>query len=146
MWRKHNMPLAEIMTIEVGSAVAKSILKLWLKDSALGEDISSSLIDLLKSRTSDALAQRRVQRQFDTIGEKVGESLLPLFEIESARLDEASLTAVALAVADAFDKVKLSSRWLVNLNLEPTKLPKQDLTTNLTGIQHYSEPAQHIYH
>ena len=52
------MPLAEIITIEVGSAIAKSILKLWLKDSALGEDISSSLIDLLKSRTSDALAPK----------------------------------------------------------------------------------------
>ena len=139
------MPLAEIMTIEVGSAVAKSILKLWLKDSALGEDISSSLIDLLKSRTSDALAQRRVQRQFDTIGEKVGESLLPLFEIESARLDEASLTAVALAVADAFDKVKLSSELLVKHNLEPTKLAKQVLTTNLAGIQLFSETEKAFY-
>src|SRR5437879_3646243 len=103
------MPLAEIITIEIGSSIAKSILKLWLKDSTLGEDISSSLIDLLKSRTSDALAQRRGQRQFDTIGEKVGESLLPLFEIEGAHLDEGSRTAVAFAVAEAFNKLKLSS-------------------------------------
>src|SRR6266581_3672147 len=61
------MPLAEAVTIEVGAAIAKSIFKLWLKDSQLGGDISSSLIDLLKTKTSDALAQRRGQRQFDII-------------------------------------------------------------------------------
>jgi hypothetical protein len=125
---KMYMPLAEIITIEIGSSITKSILKFWLKDWKLGEDICSSLIDLLKSRTSDALAQRRGQRQFDTIGEKVGKSILPLFEIEGARLDEGSRTAVALAVAEAFNKLKLSSELLAKHNLEPTKLAKHILT------------------
>src|SRR6266571_5038119 len=100
------MPLAEIITIEVGAAIAKAILKLWLKDSALGMDLSSSLVDLLKSQTSDVLAQRRGQRQFDAISEKVGESLLPLFQTEGIYLDEGSRTAVALAVAETFNKSK----------------------------------------
>src|SRR5712691_7186394 len=126
------MPLLEAVTVEVGTAIAKSILKLWLKDSALGVDISLSLIDLFKSRTSDTLAQRRGQRQFETIGEKVGESLLPLFEIESARLGEGDRTAVALAVAEAFNKSKLSSELLVQRNLEPTELAKHVLTTQPT--------------
>jgi NACHT domain len=139
------MQLAEIIAIEVGSAIAKSILKLWLKDSALGEDISSSLIDLLKSRTSDTLAQRRGQRQFDAIGEKVGESLLPLFEIEGSRLDEGSRTAVALAVAEAFNNLKLSSELLAKHSLEPTKLAKHVLATNPTGIQLFSEAENAFY-
>ena len=109
------MPLFEAVTIELGGAIAKSILKLWLKDSALGTDISSSLIDLLKSRTSDALALRRGQRQFDIIGEKVGESLLPLFEIEGIHFDEGSRIAVAYEVAAAFNKSMLSSALLVSV-------------------------------
>src|SRR6266516_7799651 len=87
------MPLVEAVTIELGSAIAKSILKTWLKDSSLGEDISSSLIDLLKTRTTDMLAQRRGQRQFERIGEMVGENLLPIFEREGAGLDDNSKTA-----------------------------------------------------
>src|SRR2546421_5821152 len=106
------MPLFEAVTIEVGAAIAKSILKLWLKDSMLGGDISSSIIDVLKSRTSDVLAQRRGQRQFDVIGEKIGENLLPLFESEGARLDEGSRTAVAYEVAAAFNKSKLSAELI----------------------------------
>jgi len=132
------MPLLETVTIEVGAAVAKSILKLWVKDSTLGEDISSSLIDLFKSRTSDALAQRRGQRQFETIGEKVGESLLPLFQSEGASLDEGDRTAVALAVAEAFNKSKLSSSLLAKYNLEPTELAKHVLEAVRKVRQHVS--------
>ncbi len=58
-WKGFDMPLVEILLIEVGPAIAKSILKLWLKDSTIGQDVSSTLIDLLKSWTSDASAQRK---------------------------------------------------------------------------------------
>jgi len=139
------MPLVEAVTIEVGAAIAKSILKLWVKDSSLGDDISSSLIDLFKSKTSDALAQRRGQRQFETIGEKVGESLLPLFEIEGARLDEGSRTAVALAVAEAFNRSKLSSDLLAERNLEPTKLAKHVLSAYPTATQLFSGAETAFY-
>src|SRR5437588_12900478 len=123
------MLLAEAVTFEVGAAIAKSILKLWLKDSDLGNDISSSLIDLFKAKTSDKLAQRRGERQFETIGEKVGESLLPLFVIEGAGLDENGRTAVAIAVAEAFNTSKLSSELLAERNLQPTQLAHYVLAT-----------------
>src|SRR5216683_1017966 len=113
------MYLPEVVTIEVGAAIAKSILKFWLKDSKIGSDISSSIVDILKSKTSDILAQRKGNRQFEIIGEKVGESLFPLFEIEGASLNEYDRTAIALAVADTFNKSKLSSELLAKYNLEP---------------------------
>jgi RecG-like helicase len=116
------MPLLETVTLEVGAAIAKSILKLWLKDSNLGQDITSSLIDLFKAKTSDKLAQKRGERQFEAIGEKVGESLLPLFESEATGLDESGRTAVAIAVAEAFNISKLSSELLAERNLQPTQL------------------------
>src|SRR5438046_2149716 len=133
------MPIAEVIAIEVGSAIAKSILKLWLKDSVLGENISASILDLLKSRTSDILAQRRGQRQFDAIGEKVGESLLTLFKIEGANLNESSLTSVARAVAETFNKTRLSSNLLAERNLEPMKLAKHILSAYPIAAQFFGE-------
>src|SRR5258708_24152968 len=117
-------------SLEVGAAIAKSILKLWIKNTDLGNDISSGLIDLLKSKTSDVFAQRKGERQFAEIGDKLGEALLPLFEIEGARLEENDRTAVALAVAETFNKSKLSSSLLTQHNLEPTQLAQYMLTIN----------------
>ena len=140
-----TMPLVEAVTIELGAAIAKSILKLWVKDSSLGEDIAFSLIDLFKARTSDALAQQRGRRQFEAIGEKVGESLLPLFEIEGARLDEGSRTAVALAVAEAFNKTKLTSALLAQHNLEPTELARHVLAAHPTATDLFSAAETAFY-
>jgi hypothetical protein len=47
------MPLLETLTIEVGSSIAKSLIKLCLKDVDLATETSSSVIDVLKSWTSD---------------------------------------------------------------------------------------------
>src|SRR5258708_20440040 len=114
------MPLAEIIVIEVGSAIAKSILKLWLKDSTIAQDVTSSLVDLIKSRTSDVIAQQRGRRQFEEIGEKVAESLIPIFEVEGARFDEGTRTAVAYSLAEPFNPLKITSEFLLNNNLDPT--------------------------
>src|SRR5260370_37435696 len=116
------MALIETLTIELGSSIAKSILKLWLKDSDIASDASSSLIDVLKSWTTDRTAQRRGQRQFEEIGEQVGENLLPIFEKDGANLDEESRTAVALAVAETLNTV--SSAILAQHNYAPAALPK----------------------
>jgi hypothetical protein len=139
------MPIFEVLTIEVGAAIAKSILKLWLKDSEPAADISSSIIDVLKSRTSDMLAQRRGQRQFEKIGEMVGESLLPLFESEGARIDEGSQIAVAYEVATAFNISKLNSALLAEQNLEPTKLAKHVLAGHSIAGQPFSETEKAFY-
>lgn len=139
------MPFVEAVTIEIGAAIAKSIFKFWVKDSTLGADISSSLIDLFKTRTSDVLAQRRGQRLFEAIGEKVGESLLPLFESEGSRLGESDRNAVALAVAEAFNKSKLSSKLLADRNLEPTMLEKHILDSHSAQTRDFSEAETALY-
>jgi len=137
------MPLIETVTIGVGSAIAKSILKLWLKNVPFGGDASSSLIDILKTKTSDVLAQRRGQRQFEAIGEKVGESLLPLFERESGNISENSLTAIALAVTDVFSSI--SSQLLAKHNLDPTELAKSMLDIFPPEKQHFDSIETEFY-
>src|SRR2546426_3187816 len=139
------MPLLEAAALEVGAAIAKSILKFWVKDLAFGEDVSSGLIDLLKTKTSDLFAQRKGERQFETIGDKVGESLLPIFQTEGARLDEGERTAVALAVAETFNTAKISSELLAERNLQPAQLAHYLLSVRSMTPYHFSEAATELY-
>src|SRR5947209_13889231 len=130
------MPLLEALTIDVGASIAKSILKIWLK-SDIATDASASIVDVLKSRTTDRLAQQRARQQFEKIGEKVGESLLPLFEIDGARLDDGSRTAVAMAVAETLNTA--TSDVLAHHNLEPANLAKHLLNAHPGKSYNFSD-------
>jgi AAA+ ATPase superfamily predicted ATPase len=141
--RSQSVSVIEAVTIELGSAIAKSILKAWLKDSSLEDDISSSLIDLLKKRTSDVLAQRSGRRQFELIGEKVGKDLLPIFEQDGAQLDEGSRTAIALSAANAINL--LSSKLLAESSLGPAQLEKHILDTYPLVNQHFNSTESELY-
>ena len=82
------MLLIDILTLQVGSAISKAILKHWLKDSTFLAEASANLVDVLKAVTIDTRAQQRGRRQFEEIGESVAYCLLPLFEAEGNRLTE----------------------------------------------------------
>ncbi len=145
MGKGFAMPLAEVVTVEVGATIAKYILKLWLKDTSLGNDIASTAIDILKSKTSDMLAQRRGNRQFEIIGEKVGENLLPLFEHEGAHLDEGERIAVAYAVAGTFNQSILSTELVVKRNLQPAELSCHIFAAYPRATRDFSEAASELY-
>jgi len=136
------MPLIETLSLELGSSIAKALLKSWLKNSDMAVDASSSLVDVLKSWTADKTTQRRAQRQFEEIGEKVGESLLPIFEKEGANLDEGSRNAVALAVAQTLNSA--SSAVLAQNNLASTELTTY-LLHHPFGTEHFNETEQLLY-
>jgi hypothetical protein len=139
------MPLIEALTLQVGPAIAKAILKFWLKDRKFASDIASSLVDLLKSKTTDVIAQRRASRRFEEIGEKVAESLLPVFEMEGAHLDESSCTAVALALAEALNKSPIDAELLAMRDLDPTKLMGYLLECHPSATQHFSAAEGALY-
>jgi hypothetical protein len=52
-----TMPLAEIVIIEVGSAIAKSLLQLWMKDIPIASVASSTILEILKLYTTDKISQ-----------------------------------------------------------------------------------------
>jgi GTPase SAR1 family protein len=137
------MLLVETLAIEVGSSIAKSVLKLWLKDYNVVTDASSSIIDMLKDRTSDRLAQRKAQRQFEEIGERVGQSLLPLFEFGGASLEENDRIAIAIAVADTLNTT--TSEVIAKHNLEPTDLARHLLKTCPAKTYHFNDIEALLY-
>ncbi len=140
------MPIIEVFLVEVSSAIAKSIFKLWLKDPLVGSDTSASLLDLLKSQTSDKVAQRSGQVQFELIGKKITENILPIFETQGAGLDEGTRTAIAHEVAKTFNKSKISSKLLIEQNLEPMRLAKYLIDSNYSGTRLFSELETSLYH
>jgi hypothetical protein len=139
------MSLLTAAAIEVGKAVAKSIFKFWMKDSSLGQDISSSLIDLVGSKTSDTLAQRKGNRQFEDIGDKISENVLPLLKSENIHLDEGERGAVAIAVAETLNKSSLSTELLLKQNLEPTLLEQYLDAVNPNVTRDFSEAGSFLY-
>ncbi len=139
------MSLFAAAAIEIGKAIAKSIFKLWVKDSELGNDIASNLIDLLGSKTSDILAQRKGNRQFEEIGDKISESIRPLLESEGIHVEEGERVAVALAVADTINKSRISTKLLAERNLQPARLAQHMLAINPNVIRDFSAAGVSLY-
>ena len=128
------MAIIEVLTVELGSSIAKAILKMWLKDYSLASDIASDLVGLIKAKTNDVVAQQRAKRQFEAIGEKVAENLLPLFEAENLNFDEGAQSAVAQGISNILNTSKIDAKLLAEENLEPERLLSylRDLHPNRT--------------
>ena len=139
------MSLLTVAAIDVGKAVAKSIFKFWMKDSELGQNISSSLIDLVSSKTSDALAQRKGNREFEDIGDKISKDILPLLKSENIHLDEGERRFVAIAVADTLNESRLSIDLLLQKNLQPTQLEQYLHTVSPNATRDLSEAGTFLY-
>src|SRR5947209_4200329 len=137
------MPLLETLMIDVGGSIAKALLKRWLSDNTLVSDAVSSAADVLKGRLSDRLAQQRARQQFETIGEKVGESLWPLFEMDGAALGEQSRTAVAMAVAETLNTA--TSELLARKDLEPVEIARQLLKDHPASSYLFSDTEGRLY-
>ncbi len=137
------MPLLEALSLEVGTSIAKAILKRWLGGNDLISDAADSALDILKAHTSDRIAQQRAKRQFESIGEKVGENLLPVFEMEGAKLDEGTRTAIALAAADTLNAA--TSEVLARRNLQPIEVARYLLNKHPSASYHFSDAEGRLY-
>lgn len=139
------MTLVEVVATVLGPSIAKAILKKWLRDSTIATDITSSLIDLIRVKTSDFLTQTRTARQFEAIGERVAESLLTVFEAEGANIPENGRTAVALSVAETLDNAGIDPALLAEKNLEPRLLADYLFSSNPDATRDFSSAETELY-
>jgi hypothetical protein len=116
------MALLETLTVEVGGAVAKLILKVWLKDSSIAQDVSLPVADILLKKVPGVLERRRAQRQLDRMGEEIAEKLMPYFEMEFRGLPENEKNAEAIAVARTLEYASLNTSLLLAADLDPLVL------------------------
>lgn len=64
------MPIFETISLTLGAAIAKHIIKSWLGASAAS--VGGELLDLLKGKAESASSQRQAARRIEKIGEEVG--------------------------------------------------------------------------
>jgi len=117
------MALSTTLALSVGPAIAKSILKIWLKDADLLQNVSESLIDLVGQKTKDVFTRKKAERQFQDIGDRVAQGLEPLFDSE-ASIPENGKAAVAIAVATTLEKTTIDARFLIDRKLDPVELAR----------------------
>jgi hypothetical protein len=139
------MIVDEAAVIKLGVSLAKALFKYWLKDASLAADVSSSFVDLIGTVTTSERARRRARRQFEQIGEQIAESLLPIFEMEASRVDEAGCKAIVLAAAEAIENTKIDPALLAKENLDPNALAEIIGRSRSEHTKHFSRDETALY-
>jgi hypothetical protein len=133
------MALIETVAGSLGPAIAKGIIKVWLKDRSIATEVGSQVVDLLKSTISDALGRQRAARQFEAMGQQVAETLIPIFEIEGAKIPDGSRAAVAFAVAESLTSAAVNSKLVVDASVDAEQLAKLLKETQCKSAVGFSE-------
>ena len=109
------------------SAVAKSALKLWLKDSEIAAAAATSTIDILAKLPFGV--RRPAQREFERIADEVGRGLERFLEAECPNLPDNEKEAASLAVASALNRAAINDDLLFSRNLNPLAIESHVLKT-----------------
>lgn len=122
--RSRAVALIETLTASVGGAVARSVLQIWLKDSAIAREVSLTMDQLVGRRVKNMLERRRLVREFERVAEEVAEKLQPYFEAEYRGLDDNEKKAAALTVEETIRATHLTDDLLFAVDLDPLQLEK----------------------
>src|SRR5262245_56562297 len=120
------MAILETLVVQLGPTIGKFLLSFWLKDDSLSPNFTadgvSDILDIVKARTNDIIAQRRAVRQFTEIGEKIAESLEPIITTEFKDLDSSSRIAIITELSDVLNSAKVDAVLLAKQDWEPIRL------------------------
>ena len=114
------MAILETLALGLGTTIAKTILSQWLQDNGVAKTIGTNLIDVIKTVVPEGLTQRRGQRQFEAIADRVAEDLTPLFE--RSGLSEDRQGAIAWLAEQAIEATRINADLLVAKNVDPVEL------------------------
>jgi energy-coupling factor transporter ATP-binding protein EcfA2 len=103
-----TMALLETLTLGLGPALAKAVLKLWLPEKSLSLAVGDGVVEILKKRGEQFATVDATDRLFRNLASEVAERLYRTIEIEFPRLPESDRDAAVLAVADVFQRLDLS--------------------------------------
>jgi hypothetical protein len=132
------MALLETLTLGLGPALAKAVLKLWLPEKSLSLAVGDGVVEILKKRGEQFATVDATDRLFRNLASEIAERLYRTIEVEFPILPESDRDAAVLAVADVFQRLDLSREMMrADLNaagLEQIARPEaQKLFTSLGG-------------
>lgn len=126
------MPLIETLIIGVGGAIAKGILKLWMKDNPFIETVGTNIIDMVKSFGLGIRAERSTVRQLDQIAERVAENIAKVFHTEGLEIEDARKDKIAILAGKTINNVNWGAEVLAEQNLDPSRLNKHLLSYDIS--------------
>ncbi len=137
--------LLETLTLALAPAIAKAILKFWLRESSIAQDVTSDILDLIRSKTDDVIAQQRAKRQFEEIGARVVDNLIPIFQAKNLQMNDISRNAVAIAVTETINKARIQPNLLLDRDLDPTRLANDLIGSSSQTTQHFSDAERQLF-
>ena len=137
------MSALENITITIGMAITKTILKLWLKDSMIAQDVSLSIVSILSKKISKLHTRRSAERQLSELSDQISLKLLPLFK--RANLREETREIIGLSVVKTIDNAKITSKLLVTQNLDPSQLEKHFQIMSPDATRDFNEVETSFY-
>ncbi|MHC4517681.1 MAG: NACHT domain-containing protein, partial [Planctomycetota bacterium] len=132
--------LGTFLVTKLAPSLAKATVKVWLKDRAVAQDVTSDLVGLLGQKTEDALARKRGARVFEDIGERVALSLQGHFR----EFTKKQVMLAARIAVDTFNRAEITPELLVQQNLDPVDLADH-LIANVEPALELKERAQTLY-
>jgi Leucine-rich repeat (LRR) protein len=137
----------EMLTLSLGGAVARSLLKLWLRDEEIAQSVGLSLAELAERGTRNFLQKRSIMRSFDRVAEEVARKLAPFMEAEFREVDSGEVEAAVIAAATTIDAACLDDSVLFATDLEPLRLEAALRTGKPAAAaeSHLSEAGTAIY-
>jgi Leucine-rich repeat (LRR) protein len=132
-------------TLTLGAAVIKAACKIWLQDQKLASDLSVRVVDIIEDRIAGTREKRKVKRVFETLEESVADRILTALHLEFQSIEENEKTATILAVAETFDKTKLTSSDLFSFDLDPLYLERYLRSASRRATDGLSEDAIELY-
>ncbi|WP_046469847.1 NACHT domain-containing protein [Allosalinactinospora lopnorensis] len=127
--------------LSLGAAVVRTALQLWVGDSP----IADSVTDLVEQRVSGLMEQRRLKRRFAEFEDTIAQRVLADLEHEFRGLPDNEREAAVLAVADSFDKARLTERALFERDLDSLLLERHIRRQNPRITRDLSEAAVGVY-
>lgn len=115
------MALLESLTVNLGSAVAKSLAKLWLKDYPVGAGVVEGVVDTIKKRFEDFGTRRGAEKLLEELQFHVAQRLESMLRVEFPDVPEYDVNAAVLTVGEVLNHFELTSE-LVRSNLDAATL------------------------
>lgn len=116
------MGFFEIVVINLGTAIAKHIIKSWLGDG-LPAKIANELISVIKDE-GKRKSQTKEQKQVDTIAGEITELMRPLFVNSTETLSQEQRAVVAGEVALTLAGAQIDSDLVIKYGASPERLEK----------------------
>src|SRR4051812_37482713 len=107
------MAVVETALVKVGSAAANFALRSWAGKRRAERQRSSELIEQLADGGLNLFANRKLERQFERLADRIAEDLRPLVENEFQAMPLNERIAALNAVTDALDETDFSDQVIL---------------------------------